>query len=56
MREILQNNLSVPFKSIKVMNDKVRWKSYSRLGEAEEIQELNALDNYKLDPGTERGY
>lgn len=44
MREILQNNLSVLIK-----------RSCSRLGEAEEIQELNALDNYELDPGTERG-
>lgn len=33
------------------MKDKVRWKSCSRLGEAKEIQERNALDNYELDPG-----
>lgn len=52
MRDILQNNLSVLFKSIKLVKDKVRQKKCCIGGG----QGLNTLCNSGLNTGTEKGH
>lgn len=51
LRDVLQNNWSVPFKYVKVMKDKERLRSESKLKETKEAVQLHATCDPRSDPG-----